>query len=116
MKENDNKKSVVRVTEGNPKDNADLLHEGNQNKMDKLKKPLIFVLMGIVFIGCMYLIFKPSSDKDEIENLGLNDAVPQATDAGMQSDNHKAYKKEKQEKSTENRWAGDPCRWTACIL
>ena len=37
MKENDNKKSVVRVTEGNPKDNADLLHEGNQNKMDKLK-------------------------------------------------------------------------------
>jgi len=98
MKENDNKKSVVRVTEGNPKDNADLLHEGNQNKMDKLKKPLIFVLMGIVFIGCMYLIFKPSSDKDEIENLGLNDAVPQATDAGMQSDKQKAYEQEMLEK------------------
>jgi hypothetical protein len=47
MKEND-KKSVVRVTEGNPKDNADVLQEGNQNKADKLKKPLIFGLMGIV--------------------------------------------------------------------
>jgi hypothetical protein len=32
MKENDNKKSVVRVTEGNPKDNADVLQEGNRIK------------------------------------------------------------------------------------
>ncbi len=79
MKENENKKSVVRVTEGSPKETADVLQDGTQNKAEKLKKPLIFGLMGIVFVGCMYLIFKPSEDKKEIENMGLNDAVPQAT-------------------------------------
>jgi hypothetical protein len=44
--------------------------------MDKLKKPLIFGLMGVVFLGCMLLIFKPSTDKKKIEDtLRLNDAV-----------------------------------------
>ena len=94
MKENENKKTVVRVTEGNPKETADVLQDSTQSKADKLKKPLIFGLMGIVFIGCMYLIFKPSKDKNEIESLGLNDAVPQATEAGLQSDKQKAYEQE----------------------
>ncbi|ULT39057.1 hypothetical protein KRR40_29025 [Niabella defluvii] len=75
MKENENKKSVVRVTEGNPNETADVLQDGTQNKADKLKKPLIFLLMGVVFLGCMYLIFKPSKDKKAVENIGLNDAV-----------------------------------------
>lgn len=94
MKENENKKTVVRVTEGNPTATSDLLQDSTQNKMDKLKKPLIFGLMGIVFLGCMYLIFKPSEDKKDIENIGLNDAVPQATEAGMQADKQKAYEQE----------------------
>lgn len=50
--------------------------------------------MGIVFVGCMYLIFKPSEDKKELENIGLNDAVPQATGAGMQADKQKAYEQD----------------------
>ena len=94
MKENENKKTVVRVTEGNPKETANVLQDRTQSKADKLKKPLIFGLMGIVFVGCMYLIFKPSEDKNEIESLGLNDAVPQATEAGLQSDKQKAYEQE----------------------
>ena len=94
MKENENKKTVVRVTEGNPPATNDVLQDSTQNKMDKLKKPLIFGLMGIVFLGCMYLIFKPSEDKKDIENIGLNDAVPQATEAGMQADKQKAYEQE----------------------
>ena len=94
MKENENKKTVVRVTEGNPKETADVLQDSTQTKTEKLKKPLIFGLMGIVFVGCMYLIFKPSEDKNEMENIGLNDAVPQATEAGMQSDKQKAYELE----------------------
>lgn len=94
MKENENKKTVVRVTEGNPKETADVLQDSTQTKAEKLKKPLIFGLMGIVFVGCMYLIFKPSEDKKEMENIGLNDAVPQATEAGMQSDKQKAYELE----------------------
>ena len=94
MKENENKKTVIRVMEGNPKETADVLQDSTQTKAEKLKKPLIFGLMGIVFVGCMYLIFKPSEDKKEIENLGLNDAVPQATEAGMQSDKQKAYEQD----------------------
>ena len=72
MKVNDNKKTVVRVTEGNPAATENVLQESTQNKAQKLKKPLIFGLMGVVFIGCMYLIFKPSSDKKEIENIGCS--------------------------------------------
>lgn len=103
MKEIENKKSVVRVTEGNPAATADVLQHGTQNKMDKLKKPLIFGLMSLVFLGCMYLIFKPSTDKKEIENIGLNDAVPQATGAGMPADKGKAYELEMLERKDQEK-------------
>ena len=103
MKENENKKSVVRVTEGSPKETADVLQDGTQNKMDTLKKPLIFGLMSVVFLGCMYLIFKPSTDKKEIENIGLNDAVPQATGAGMPADKGKAYELEMLERKDQEK-------------
>ncbi|MCH5684623.1 conjugative transposon protein TraM [Niabella sp. W65] len=103
MKENENKKSVVRVTEGNPNETADVLQDGTQNKADKLKKPLIFLLMGVVFLGCMYLIFKPSKDKKAVENIGLNDAVPQATGAGMPDDKSKAYEQEMLERKEQEK-------------
>ena len=103
MKENENKKSVVRVTEGNQAATTDVLQDGIQNKAEKLKKPLIFGLMGIVFVGCMYLIFKPSADKKEIENIGLNDAVPEATGAGMPADKGKAYELEMLERKEQEK-------------
>lgn len=103
MKENENKKSVVRVTEGNPSANTDVLQDGTQNKAEKLKKPLIFGLMAIVFLSCMYLIFKPSEDKKAIENVGLNDAVPQATGAGMPDDKAKAYEQEMLERKEQEK-------------
>ncbi|MGJ1526239.1 conjugative transposon protein TraM [Sphingobacterium spiritivorum] len=103
MKENEHKKSVVRVTEGNPNETADVLQDGTENKTEKLKKPLIFGLMGIVFVGCMYLIFKPSEDKKEIENVGLNDAVPEATGAGMPENKGKAYELEMQERKEQEK-------------
>ncbi|WP_444660055.1 conjugative transposon protein TraM [Flavobacterium columnare] len=103
MKENETKKTVVRVTEGSPNETADVLQDGTQNKAEKLKKPLIFVLMGVVFLGCMYLIFKPSSDKKEIENIGLNDAVPEATGAGMPADKGKAYEQEMLERKEQEK-------------
>lgn len=103
MKENENKKSVVRVTEGNPKETADVLQDSTQKNSEKLKKPLIFGLMGIVFAGCMYLIFKPSEDKKEIEKIGLNDAVPQATGAGLPADKGKAYELEMLERKDEEK-------------
>lgn len=103
MKENNNKKSVVRVTEGSPKDTADVLQNDTQNNKEKLKKPLIFGLMAIVFVGCMYLIFKPSEDKKIIENVGLNDAVPEATGAGMPANKSKAYEQEMLERKEQEK-------------
>lgn len=66
----------------------------SKHKKDQVKKFLIFGLMGIVFAACMFLIFKPSKDKKELENIGLNGAVPDATEAGMQSDKQKAYEQD----------------------
>ncbi|HWK58355.1 MAG TPA: conjugative transposon protein TraM [Parapedobacter sp.] len=94
MKENQNDKIRFLVKDNDSKDEMHATQDGEQNKIDKLKKPLIFALMGVVFFGCMYLIFKPSSDKKAVEDIGLNDAVPQASDAGLQSDKQKAYEQE----------------------
>ena len=103
MKEIENKKTVVRVTEGNPAAADDVLYESAMNKVQRLKKPFIFGLMGIVFLGCMYLIFKPSSKKKEVEKIGLNDVVPQATGTGMPDDKGKAYEEEMLERKNEEK-------------
>ncbi|MDX6187795.1 conjugative transposon protein TraM [Flavobacterium sp. Fl-318] len=92
MKENEKKVSIL-VEEGDQNKTSNL-SDDKKGMQERIKKPLIFVLMGIVFLGCMYLIFKPSSDKKEIENIGLNDVVPEASDAGMQADKQKAYEQD----------------------
>ncbi|EJG02031.1 conjugative transposon protein TraM [Flavobacterium sp. F52] len=92
MKENEKRVSVL--VEEADQSRASNLPDDKKSGKEQLKKPVIFILMGIVFLGCMYLIFKPSSDKKEIENIGLNDAVPQASEAGMQADKQKAYEQE----------------------
>ena len=94
MKNSENKKVSILVDDDGQKAGTDAPNDGAQNKAERLKKPIIFALMGVVFLGCMYLIFKPSSDKKAIETIGLNDAVPQATDAVLQSDKQKAYEQE----------------------
>jgi conjugative transposon TraM protein len=92
MKEN--KKGVsVLIKEGDP-NKSPLLPDVKGTYIVRLKKVLIFSLMGIVCIGCMYLIFKLSSKQKEIENIGLNDSVPQPSDAAMQVDKQKAYEQE----------------------
>lgn len=94
MNETQNNRTAVRVTEGIP-DNTSVVRESSpQNKMEKIRKPIIFGLMGVVFIGCMYLIFKPSSEVNNVEQLGINEVVPQASEEGLQSDKQKAYEKE----------------------
>lgn len=93
MKDSENKK-VSLLVDSDQQTGAEASSEGSVSNTEKLKKPIIFVLMAVVFLGCMYLIFKPSSDKEKKEDIGLNDAVPQATDAGMQADKEKAYEQE----------------------
>ncbi|MGK6342508.1 conjugative transposon protein TraM [Chryseobacterium sp. DT-3] len=90
MENNENKRISILVEESDQK-SEDLVSGNEKSNLEKLKKPLIYILMGIVFLGCLFLIFKPSADKDEHKDSGLNGAVPQATEIGMQSDKQKAY-------------------------
>jgi conjugative transposon TraM protein len=102
MKKNDKRGSIL-VKEGDPGKSPHLPIDKSIS-IKKLKKPLIFSLMGIVCIGCMYLIFKPSSSKKQIENIGLNDSVPQPSEAAMQVDKQKAYEEQiLQEKQEQKR-------------
>lgn len=72
-------------------------------KMEKLKKSLIFGLMGIVCAGCLYLIFRPSPEKESGQAIGLNNIVPQAADNEMQADKAKAYEQEMLEQKQEDK-------------
>lgn len=89
----ENKKNTVRVTDGN--DGGTLASSENIPLLsrERLKKPLLIGLMVLVFAGCLYLIFKPGQNK-KVMDPGLNEAVPQATDAGLQADKQKAYELE----------------------
>lgn len=61
-----------------------------QRLIEKHKKHIVFALMGIVFLGAMYLLFKP----EEKELITHNDSVPEAITQGMPTDKVKAYEKE----------------------
>ncbi|MDV3736220.1 conjugative transposon protein TraM [Elizabethkingia anophelis] len=101
MKENE--KRVSFLVEGEDQNGTSNLPDNKKSNKDKLKKPIIFLLMGVVFLGCMYLIYKPSKDKKAVENIGLNDAVPQATGAGMPDDKSKAYEQEMLERKEQEK-------------
>lgn len=94
MKENERKKPDILVTEGSRKTGSDNPQDISSGKIERFKKPMIFGLMAIVFLGCMYMIFAPEPNKVQPEDIGINDAVPQATDAGLQADKQKAYEQE----------------------
>jgi len=92
MKKDEKKVSILAEEGGHSK----TLHLPDEKKgtIERLKKPLIFTLMGIAWMGCMYLIFKPSSDKKQTRDIGLNDSVPQPAQAVLQADKQKAYEQE----------------------
>ncbi len=68
-------------------------------QIQQRKKMLVYPLMGLVFLGSMYLIFTPS-DKDEtkVENVGgFNADIPQPKGDGIISDKKTAYEQEQME-------------------
>jgi len=75
---------------------------------DRLKKPLVFGIMGIIFVACLYLIFGGNKEQTLKEGLtkGINDAVPQASGDGLPEDKGKAYEQEaRSQKDQEKREA-----------
>ena len=57
------------------------------------KKMLIYPLMGLMFLGSMWLIFSPSAEDKEQEQsgTGFNTEMPLPTDADIIGDKEKAY-------------------------
>jgi len=94
MHTRENSGNTIRVTEGGAQPESNTFGAANTSKMERVKRPMIFGLMAVVFAGCLYLIFKPTDKKKADEIPGLNNVVPQATDAGLQSDKQKAYEEE----------------------
>lgn len=66
-----------------------LTHEQRQRR----KKMLIYPLMGLMFLGSMWLIFSPSAEEKEQEQIGtgFNTEMPLPTDADIIGDKSKAY-------------------------
>lgn len=68
-------------------------------QIQQRKKMLVYPLMGLVFLGSMYLIFAPF-DKDEakMESVGgFNADIPQPKGDGIISDKKTAYEQEQME-------------------
>ncbi|MFP9119041.1 conjugative transposon protein TraM [Flavobacterium sp. RNTU_13] len=82
------------MTEGTVPANAD----NPQFNKERLKKPILFGVMGLIFAACLYFIFgrdTGSNTKDQIK-IGINEVVPQASEDGLPTDKGKAYEQEMQ--------------------
>lgn len=77
----------------------------SSEQKQKLKKYAVFVLMAIVFVGCMWLIFAPSdADKaKEQEGIGLNADIPDPDGGGLIGDKKDAYEQEQMQKNQKDR-------------
>ncbi|MFL9836763.1 conjugative transposon protein TraM [Flavobacterium sp. ST-75] len=92
MRENSKDKTGFLTDEGT----TPSVRENRGLDRERLKKPLIFGVMGIIFAACLYLIFageKGQAGEDMFTN-GINDKVPQASGAGLPDDKGKAYQQE----------------------
>ena len=69
---------------------------GNQKQKQALKKYLVFAIMIIVFLGCLWLIFAPSAADKEAEKhgVGFNSTIPDPKDGGIVGDKKTAYEQE----------------------
>lgn len=74
--------------------------ELTQKQMQQRKKLLVYPLMGLLFLGSMWLIFAPSDKKDESgETVGaFNADIPLPENDGIIGDKRKAYEQAQVEK------------------
>ncbi len=70
--------------------NKDSKKELTPQQIQRRKKMLVYPLMGIAFLGCMWLIFAPSGDK-QTEVIGFNTDLPTPKESGIISDKKTAY-------------------------
>ena len=84
-----------------PKEKRPLTGEQRQLR----RKMLVYPLMGLTFLGCMWLIFSPSQEDREKERQGqgFNTDMPQPENAGIIGDKAKAYEQQQLEKRQKQR-------------
>ena len=92
----------IKVTEGESQEQEGEAEGLQKFPVERFKKPIIYFLMAIVCVGCLYLIFKPNEDK-VIEESGFNAGIPQAKDDQLQSDKQKAYEQQLLEQRNEEK-------------
>ena len=89
-------KNEVPVPETDGKKEEKERKELTPQQIQQRKKMLVYPLMGLVFLGSMYLIFAPS-DKSEakVESVGgFNADIPLPKGDGIISDKKTAYEQE----------------------
>ena len=94
-----NKNPTVSPKEEKPK--TPLTEEQRQRR----RKMLVYPLMGLLFIGSMWLIFAPSDkDKDEAQQGGgFNTEMPLPVEAGIIADKRTAYEQARLEEKQKER-------------
>ncbi|CAH0196565.1 conjugative transposon protein TraM [Chryseobacterium sp. Bi04] len=91
----------IKITENDLPQNE--LNDHPKVQWERLKKPIIYLLMAAVCAICLYLIFKPKSNNTIAEEAGFNADIPQAKDRHLQSDKQKAYEQQLLEKKNEEK-------------
>lgn len=76
----------------------------DKNKQ-KFQKVAVFALMGVLFVGSMWIIFSPTAkDKTALKaQLGLNAEIPDPKNEGIVGDKRNAYENEQQEQTRAER-------------
>ena len=89
-------KNEVPVPETDRKKEEKERKELTPQQIQLRKKMLVYPLMGLVFLGSMYLIFAPSErDEAKVESVGgFNSDIPQPKGDGIISDKKTAYEQE----------------------
>lgn len=90
MEQTNENKSVVLSSHKDKEFNKSSETKRDQRKGSIKKVSVIFLLI-LLFIGCIYLIFKPSGKAKGLDFTGLNNSVPQAGELQMESDKQKVY-------------------------
>lgn len=92
-------KNEVSAPETDRKKEEKEKKELTPQQIQQRKKMLVYPLMGLVFLGSMYLIFAPSEkDEAKVESVGgFNADIPQPKGDGIISDKKTAYEQEQME-------------------
>lgn len=93
----------IKITEDDLPQNDNRVGDHSKAKWEHLKKPMIYFVMALLCVVCLYLIFKPKKSNTIAAEEGLNAAIPQAKDGQLQSDKQKAYEQQLLEQKTEEK-------------